>query len=138
VDFAAERAAARAVLAAAEAGKLRSASDVAAGGLFVTLAEAMLGARAQVAYGVDVDLSTLAALGGGEDDFGALFSETGAYLVEVDGEGDLPASLAGVPHAVIGRVTDARTLRVRGKAELTWEAAELEDAWGNSFARAVE
>ncbi|MBZ0266711.1 hypothetical protein K8I85_01010, partial [bacterium] len=114
------------------------ASDVAAGGLFVTLAEAMLGARGHVEFGLDVDLSALGALGAGGDDFGTLFSETGAYLVEVDGDGELPASFGDVPHAVIGRVTEARKLRIRGGAEFVWEADELEDAWGNSFARAVE
>jgi phosphoribosylformylglycinamidine synthase len=132
-DFDLERRCARAVLATIEAGKALSGQDISSGGLFTALAETMLGSWADVRLGLDVDVSTL----DGGDDFGRLFSETGAYLLEIPG--DVPAELADVPHRVLGTVTEARTLRIRGAAgEWTWTADELEDSWGRAFAREME
>jgi phosphoribosylformylglycinamidine synthase len=133
-DFALERACGRAVLALAEAGRLRSAHDVSAGGLLVTLAEMMLGAWGTVQLGLDVDLSALP----GADDFEKLFTETGAYVLELDGAAELPGSLAGVPHAVLGKVTREPVLRLRGREELLLTAAELERSWTHSFAERME
>jgi len=133
-DFALERSCGRAVLALAEAGKVRSAHDVSAGGLVVTLAEMMLGAWGTVELGLDVDLTVLP----GADDFEKLFSESGAYVLELDSGADLPVELAGVPHLVLGEVTAEMRLRLRGRDELVLEAAELERAWGHSFAERME
>lgn len=135
-DFARERACGRAALAAIEAQEVFAAQDVSSGGLFTALAEMMLGASARVTHGLEIDLAAL----GTDDDFGRLFSETGVYLLEVSGEGTLPAALAEVPHVVIGRVTDTRELRFHdgAAASLVWTADELEETWGRAFARAVE
>ncbi len=134
-DFAEERRLARAVLHAAEVGATRAAHDVSTGGLFVAAAEMLLGAAGRVDLGLDLDLSAIEA----SSDLSLLFSETGAYLVEVDGNGPLPAALLDVPHAVLGRVTDDRRLRLRTKhASYEWSASELEEAWGHSFEKAIE
>ncbi|GJM44910.1 MAG: phosphoribosylformylglycinamidine synthase subunit PurL [Gemmatimonadota bacterium] len=131
-DFARERITAQAMLAAIEAGHVASGQDVASGGVFTALAEMMLGSWAHVRLGLDVDLSAL----GPDDDFGRMFSETGAYLVEI--RGDVPAEFAQVPHAVIGTVTDTRELVFRGDKEYRWSAEELEESWGRAFARVME
>jgi phosphoribosylformylglycinamidine synthase len=134
VDVDLERVSATAVLALADAGKVHAATDVSSGGLVVALAEMMLGAWARVDLGLAVDVTALP----GASDFERLFSETGAYLLELDA-GELPEELAGVPHAVIGTVEPTRELRLRGKdGEIVLEAKELEDAWGRSFARLLE
>jgi phosphoribosylformylglycinamidine synthase len=149
-DFAAERRYARAVLALIETEKVAACHDVAAGGMLTSLAEMMLGSWGGVELGIAVDLTRIAgeeapdgvAAGGPasarDHDFGKLFTETGAYLVEMAPETDTP-ELDGVPHAVIGTVTAARELRIRGAAgETVIAAAELETAWGRSFARVME
>ncbi len=134
-DFAEERRLARAVLRAVEAGAPHAAHDISTGGLFVAAAEMMLGAWGRVDLGLDLDLSGIEAA----SDLSLLFSETGAYLVEVEGDGPLPAALLDVPHAVLGRVTDDRRLRMRTKHNaLEWSASELEEAWGRSFEKAIE
>ena len=94
----------------------------------------MLGAWGTVELGLDVDLTVLP----GADDFEKLFSESGAYVLELDSGADLPVELAGVPHLVLGEVTAEMRLRLRGRDELVLEAAELERAWGNSFAERME
>ncbi len=134
-DFALERRLARAVLAAAEAGRVRAAHDVSGGGLFTACAEMMLGARGRCDLGLDLDLGGLPA----GSDLALLFSETGAYLLEVSGEGALPPSFEDVPHTVLGRVTAEPHLSVEtGRGAYEWSAAELEAAWGGSFAAAIE
>jgi phosphoribosylformylglycinamidine synthase len=131
-NFATERKCACAVLRCIEAGKARACHDVSTGGLLVALAEMMLGGASRVDLGLDVDLRRLP----GANDFEKLFSETGAYLVEV-APGDV-AAFAGVPHVDLAAVVTARGLRLRGDTELLLEAAELEEAWGRSFARVLE
>jgi phosphoribosylformylglycinamidine synthase len=135
VDVDVERRCGRAVLALAEAGRLHAATDVSAGGLFASLAEMMLGAWGRVDLGLDVDLRGLP----GGSDFERLFSETGAYVVELGPAAAADeAILAGVPHVVLGAVTARRELRVAGASgELAWTAGELEAAWGSSFARSM-
>jgi phosphoribosylformylglycinamidine synthase len=134
-DFAEERRLARAVLAAIEAGAIRSAHDVSTGGLFVAFAEMMLGSWGRCALGLDLDLSGI----GAASDLSLLFSEKGAYLLEVAGEGPLPAPLRDVPHVVLGRVTKETRLSIRvSSGEITWSAAELEESWGRSFEKAIE
>ena len=129
-DFGQERATARAVLAAIEKGAVVAAHDVSSGGLFVALAEMMLGSWSRVELGLGVDLSGLP----GRGDLERLFSETGAYLLEV--EGDVPAELSGVPVVEIGTVVEERSLTVRGASSAwSWTAEELEETWGRSFGR---
>jgi phosphoribosylformylglycinamidine synthase len=132
-DFALERRCGKAVLALAEAGELLSAHDVSAGGLVATLAEMMLGAWGRVELGLDVDLSVLPG-----DDFERLFTETGAYVLELPEGNRWPEPLRDVPHVLLGRVTEARELRLRGEGELVLGAEELEAAWGRSFAERME
>jgi hypothetical protein len=99
----------------------------------------MLGSWGSAALGIRVDLAAVRGDGLAEgDDFGKLFSETGAYLLEV-APGTDRGALAGVPHAEIGIVTAERALRLRGAAgETVLRAEELEEAWGRSFARVME
>jgi phosphoribosylformylglycinamidine synthase len=133
VDFAEERRCAKAVLALAEAGHVRSAHDVSAGGLFVTAAEMMLGAWSRVDLGLELDLRAVP----GRGDFERLFSETGGYLLELE-PGVPRDALAGVPHWEVGSVIEAKELRVRGDAHLIWTSRELEQAWGESFRSVME
>ena len=134
VDVAMERRCGRAVLASAEARRVHAATDVSSGGLFTALAEMMLGAWGDVRLGLDVDVSALP----GASDFVRLFSETGAYLLELDAGDDTP-ELADVPHVEIARVTESGRLAVRGAAGAwTWSGAELAAAWGTSFAKWME
>lgn len=133
-DFALERRCGRAVLALAEAGKVHAATDVSAGGLVTALAEMMLGAWGEARLGLDADLSGLDGAG----DFERLFSETGAYLLELDA-GETPPELEGVPWTEIARVTDRPELRVRGAdGQWTFGGAELAEAWGRSFTKWME
>jgi phosphoribosylformylglycinamidine synthase len=128
-DFAAERRCAIAVLAAIEAGAVRAAHDVSGGGLVTALAEMMLGAWARVDLGLEIDVRGIGSRG----DFERLFSETGAYVVEI-ADGPLPEPIAAVPHIELGWVTASRELRIRGETgEIVLGAAELEEAWGRSF-----
>ncbi|MGH2570532.1 MAG: AIR synthase-related protein, partial [bacterium] len=127
-DFAAERRCARAVLAAIEAGAVCAAHDVSSGGLVTALAEMMLGSWAKVELGLEIDVRGIESRG----DFERLFSETGAYVLEV--VPGFPESLAAVPHVELGRVTERRELRIRSESgEIVLGADELEERWGRSF-----
>ncbi len=133
-DFAVERRCAKAVLAAIEAGAVVSGHDISSGGLVTALAEMMLGAGARVELGLDVDLTSLP----GRNDFERMFSETGAYLLEVAGAGPLPSELANVPAVVIGQVISRRELRLRGESgDVVLPADDLEESWGRSFRKAL-
>jgi phosphoribosylformylglycinamidine synthase len=132
-DFAVERKCARAVLRLIEAGKVRACHDVSGGGLLVALAEMMLGGASRVELGLDVDLRRLP----GASDFEKLFSETGAYLVEVAPE-DAGVAFAGVPHVDLAAVVAEPRLRVRGDSQIVLDVAEMEEAWGRSFAKVME
>ncbi len=133
-DFALERRCGRAVLALVEAGHVHAATDIAAGGLITALAEMMLGAWGEPRLGLDVDVSSLAGAG----DFERLFSETGAYLLELD-PGGPPPHPEGVPWTEIARVIATPELRIRGATSAwTWTGEELAAAWGRSFAKWME
>jgi phosphoribosylformylglycinamidine synthase len=134
-DFEQERRYARAVLALAEEGSVAAAHDVSSGGLLVALAEMMLGSWGRVELGVRVDLDRLPEGGA----FDKLFSETGAYLLELaPGEG-LPEALTGLSAVVLGTVTEAKELRVGGEGvDLVLEASELEESWGRSFRKVMD
>ncbi|NNE44252.1 MAG: hypothetical protein HKN12_08575 [Gemmatimonadetes bacterium] len=135
-DFAAERKYARAVLGAIEGGRVQSGHDISSGGLLVALAEMMLGARGNVELGLDVDVSKLP----GNNDFERLFSETGAYLLEMT-EADAATLADGtdVPHQVLGSVTDTGNLVIHGASgTLRIAGAELTESWAESFARVLE
>lgn len=132
-DFALERACGRAVLTAIEAGHVQASHDVSAGGLITTLAEMMLGAWSRVEWGLEIDLRRLP----GADDFEKLFTETGAYVLELP-PGDLPGSLKRVPTISLGTVIADPTLRLQGESVYEFTAAELEAAWGQSFGKRME
>ena len=130
-DFGAEATFARAVLECIEAGSVGGSHDISSGGLFTALAEMLLGPRGSMERGLAVDIRALP----GRGDFEKLFSETGAYLLEVPGDGPLPPSLAEVPCEVVGTVTDQPGLRILGDSgEYEFSAQELESAWRDSFA----
>jgi phosphoribosylformylglycinamidine synthase len=132
--FEVERDCAKVVLELIEVGVVRAAHDVSGGGLVTALAEMMLGSWARVELGLEIDVRPLP----GASDFARLFSETGAYLVEM-ADGPLPAELAGVPHVELGWVTHGRELKLRGEAgEIRLTAEELEEAWGRSFRELME
>jgi hypothetical protein len=107
----------------------------------------MLGARGEPELGLDVDVRELP----GASDFARLFSETGAYLVELAGDdagddaaegaadGSLPAALEGVPYRVLGVVTAEPELRVRGESgTIVLAGRDMARAWGESFRRVME
>jgi len=146
-DLALEHRLARSVLQLAESRLLFAAHDVSMGGIFVTAVEMMLGARGRVELGLDLDLGSLAGdakspaatPGAPGQDLALLFAEYGGYLLEVAGDGPLPAALEQIPHIVLGRVTREKRLSIRTPgATLEWDAAELAVAWGESFAEAIE
>jgi phosphoribosylformylglycinamidine synthase len=133
-DFAVERRCARAVLRAIEAGRVLAGHDVSSGGLVTALAEMMLGARGRAERGLDVDLAALPGAG----DFSRMFSETGAYLLEVAGDA-IPTELADVPVVELARVTDTPELRLRGESgAIVLTGDELREAWAVSFRRLME
>ena len=75
----------------------------------------------------------------GRGDLERLFSEAGAYLVEIGPGAAVPTELAAVPHQILGVVTAERVLRIRGaQGVLELGAAEMEKAWGESFREVME
>jgi phosphoribosylformylglycinamidine synthase len=158
MDLACERPLARTVLDLAESRSVFAAHDVSTGGIFVAAAEMMLGARGRVDLGLELDLGALsqgtrptnAAASRAPsrtestpppplDDLALLFSESGGYLLEVEGEGPLPEPLHKIPHTVLGRVTSEKRLSIQGSnGSWEWKAPELESSWEGSFAKAIE
>ena len=126
VDFAAEQALAEVLIGASERGLVRSAHDLADGGLAQTLVESTL----RFGVGVSIELDGVVATG--VDAFEALFSESGARALvsvafdQVAAFEDLCAE-HGVPVLVLGETTDDATLTVRGEFEIG--LAELGPIW---------
>lgn len=119
-----------AVHAAIAGGQVAACHDVSEGGLLACLAEMGFGGD----RGAEIDLAGLA-----ERPDVALFNETAGVFVCELVDGAAPDALFGaVPHAVLGRTTDDRALRVRdGSVELfTVELGVLQAAWEAPF-RAV-
>jgi phosphoribosylformylglycinamidine synthase len=130
VDLRLELALQRLLPEAARAGLLRSAHDVAAGGLAVTLAECTFGER-----GVGVEVDVPAVAGGLPPVAATLFGEpAGVVVVSADrGARDALLALAGrhgVPAAVVGRTGGGRIrLAVDGRMAIDEDRAALERIW---------
>jgi len=126
VDFAAEQALAEVLIGACERRLVRSAHDLADGGLAQTLVESTLRFGVGVSIGLDGVVAT------GVDAFEALFSESGARALvsvafdQVAAFEDLCAE-HGVPVLVLGETSDDATLTVRGEFEIG--LAELGPIW---------
>jgi phosphoribosylformylglycinamidine synthase len=141
LDLAAEAALQRLLVAAAARGLLRSAHDVADGGLAVALAEACLTGPGRL--GAEVDLGAGSGPGREVRPDALLFGETASRAVlsaapeDVAALEALAASL-GVPFRAAGRVrgggAEAR-LRIRSSAGLLVDARvdALGDVWENAF-----
>jgi len=126
VDFAAEQALAEVLIGASERGLIRSAHDLADGGLAQTLVESML----RFGVGVSVALDDVTATG--VDAFEALFSESGARAIVTLDPAQETAFAAlcsehGVPVLALGETTDDATLTVRGQFEIGLD--ELGPIW---------
>ena len=106
---------ARAVAACIAKGAVRSAHDPSEGGLLPAIAEMCIGG----ALGAHVDLSAVpAAAGDVGDECRAFAEDPHRYVLEVE-PGRLSvvqAHLDGIPHAVVGTVTEAAFLEVVGTA----------------------
>ncbi|NNM26554.1 MAG: phosphoribosylformylglycinamidine synthase, partial [Phycisphaerales bacterium] len=125
-DPAAGRAAAVAVHEAIRAGLVRSAHDPSEGGLLVAAAEMAIGGG----LGVHVDTLALPVTETCPA-VAACFAETsGRYLLEVgrDHLNDLSATLAGVPHAIVGEFRTEPSMTVSG-ADVDESIATLTQAW---------
>jgi phosphoribosylformylglycinamidine synthase len=150
-SFALERRVGKALLRLAEAGRIAACHDVSSGGLLTCLAEMMLGSWGRVDLGLDIDIAPLA----GRCDFEKLFSESGAYLIEIASDAPIGhpspaktpgeeraadefADLTAVPCVELGRVVKEKRLLITGEATWAWEAAELERAWGGSFRKLMD
>jgi phosphoribosylformylglycinamidine synthase len=123
-----------AVLAAIRAGHVRSAHDLAEGGLLVALAECAIGGAARLGASVMLDQSyqRLDAL---------LFGETQSRAVLTTSEQNYPIviglfNILGVPIKRIGTVGgDALSVSVAGSKprELSWPVDELHRVWDESL-----
>jgi phosphoribosylformylglycinamidine synthase len=124
VDLEHEQRLARVLVEASRSGLLRSAHDLADGGLAQALVESCL----RRGHGVAVDLPE------GLDPFVALFSEsTGRVLVSLapDAEADLAAlcAEAGIPLARLGAVTGAGGPELAVRGQFTLPLDQIREAW---------
>ena len=122
LDVVEERAIHEALLAAIEAGLLRSAHDCSEGGIAVALAESAIAGGLGATVALDDDLAPASSL----------FSETQGRIVATCTEDDAEALTdlfvsRGVPFSVIGEVGGDR-LVIEDKIDLA--LADLKDAWG--------
>jgi phosphoribosylformylglycinamidine synthase subunit PurL len=124
-----------ALVAMIKGGNIRGANSLTEGGLLCCVAE-MLFTEGQT-FGATLDLATLQ----GNRLDALLFGETqnrAIVVVSAERMGSVLADshLRGVSAAVIGEVTAAPTLTVRGATEdaVTWSLEELRTAWDNSVA----
>ncbi len=129
IDVADERAIHEALLAAIEAGLVRSAHDCSEGGVAVALAEAAIAGGLGATLALDDDLAPASSL----------FSETQGRIVVTCAEADAEALTdlfvtRGVPFSVIGEVGGDR-LVIEDKIDLALE--QLAAAWGPTLERLV-
>lgn len=113
-------------------GRVKSCKAVAEGGLATTIAQMCFGGDC----GAHIDVSLLGAK---RPDF-ALFQETaGTFVVEVASEEEAHILFAGVPHAVIGRTTEEKTIQVIDAEEHVFSAdlLELKQAWQEPLKEAL-
>ncbi|MCE5190313.1 MAG: phosphoribosylformylglycinamidine synthase subunit PurL [Actinomycetia bacterium] len=130
LDLELEQAVQHSVLAAIDAGILRSAHDCSEGGLAVTLAECCIAGG----LGADVHLGDELPL------YGALFSETQSRVVVTtlpqDAERLIELALVHeIPYAVIGTVGGG-SLRVEDAVDVTLQ--QMREAWEPALERALE
>ena len=130
----------RVVLALAEAGVVRSATDIADGGLLAALFSATMGEEAAFGLTAELHLDRLAALAAAPmPAYDLLASESPGFLLEVS-----PSRLdavtrqlteAGVPHAQVGRVIVGSRLRLRdaGREVGAIDLAEIHPAWARKL-----
>jgi len=136
VDLQLELALQRLLPEAARAGVLRSAHDVADGGLAVALAECTFGERG---VGVSVDVPAAAAADGVSAVSATLFGEpAGVVIVSTDPAArDTLLALAGrhgVPAAVVGRTGGGRIrIAVDGRPAIDEDRAALEHVWSTAL-----
>jgi phosphoribosylformylglycinamidine synthase II len=124
-----------AVLAAIRAGHVRSAHDLAEGGLLVALAECAIGGAQRLGASVALDLPHQRV-------DGMLFGETQSRALLTAAPDGVDALLAlveshGVPVRKIGFVDgEALAVKVAGSSprELSWPVVELHRAWDESLA----
>ncbi|MGB8167084.1 MAG: phosphoribosylformylglycinamidine synthase subunit PurL [Chthoniobacteraceae bacterium] len=139
LDFAKEIAVQDAVRSLIKGGLVKSAHDCSEGGLAVTLAESCLSNSAKQ-LGATVTLGGIIGNGRLDD---ALFNEAQSRIVISVAAPDAHAVLAqlsslGVPAQRLGAVGgDVLEIAALGQT-LRWTLAELNDAWNNSIARAME
>jgi phosphoribosylformylglycinamidine (FGAM) synthase-like enzyme len=129
IDVEDERAIHEALLAAIEAGLVRSAHDCSEGGVAVTLAEAAIAGGLGAVVALDDELAPASSL----------FSETQGRVVVTCAEPDAEALTdlfvaRGVPFSVIGEVGGDR-LVIEDKLDLTLE--KLAAAWGPTLEQLV-
>jgi len=143
VDLAAEKALDEFLLGQIKAGRrIRAAHDLSEGGLLVAVAEMLFApppaeGAAAPAFGAVLDLTSFSA----PRLDALLFGESqGRVVVAVRQEGAVleAAAAAGIPAALIGRVTRGRTLSVAaGPVSLRWKVAELRRVWETSIESAM-
>ena len=132
-DYERERALARTVIEMHGLGWVRSCHDVSQGGLLTTLAEMALGGRGEGSVGFTCDLAKLDGIKLPPEKI--LFSETGAYVVEVPPglDRDVIALCArtGADVFKLGELVESPALEiVRGAKRLAaWQLSELRAAF---------
>jgi phosphoribosylformylglycinamidine synthase II len=123
----------RAVAACCAAGQVNAAHDCSDGGLAVTLAEMAFAGG----LGMDIDAEAIPREGVVDLDR-ALFSESQSRIVLTVPAAQLMAAhrlLAGVPHAVIGRVVAGQRLEIAGLGgRVSRGLGELKAAWQSGLA----
>ncbi|MEH6948510.1 phosphoribosylformylglycinamidine synthase subunit PurL [Bacillus sp. JJ634] len=121
IDLAVEQARQQQILAAIQAGLIKSAHDVAEGGLAIALSESLFGEKA---LGASVTVTGEAVT--------ALFSETQSrFLISVSPENQAAFEAAVKDAVQIGTVTNDATLRISAEETTLVEAnvQELQTAW---------
>jgi phosphoribosylformylglycinamidine synthase len=122
---------ARAVAACIAAGAVRAAHDPSEGGLLPAVAEMCFAGG----LGAKVDLSHVPVAAGEDagDECRAFAEDPHRYLLEVEPAhlADVQARLDGIPHAVVGTVTDGAALEVVGvrTPRESCAVADLRAAW---------
>jgi phosphoribosylformylglycinamidine synthase II len=108
-------------------------SAIAEGGVFLRLFEAAFGSG----LGARLELDGFPP---GRRD-GLLFGEfIGSGLIEVSPDCELSSQLAGIPHRILGQVTEEPRLTLADHGAVVWEEAipQLAETWGKTFREVVK
>ncbi len=138
-DLEAERKAAHAITGTIRSGLALACHDISEGGLFVAVAEMVIGGWGTGRKGASIELD----FGGDAAEVELLFSEGGGYVVEVlperVGEVSSICESHGAKVSRLGRTVEEQVLEVRkrGRTILKIGIDEMRDAWSSALEKLV-